>query len=218
MLLGGVAVRQWRCTSGADACGVTDRSAPYTPPPPPTGIFVYDETAMTIGSPEHLALVADATGANGPLQKGTVTFNNTPDLTCEAFIIDPPGYESVPMPMGGAIVCALGRKFRVELTDDTRWFHTWSAPDTLIDGGSGTSETFVLGNPSQQGGALCACQLAEGADLPAIGLSVATGRYKPLASSKKAAHVLHTGNSPGYLMNSTCPSMNKTFPPPGTWL
>jgi hypothetical protein len=43
------------------------------------------------------------------------------------------------------------------------------------------------------------------------------GRDGPMYSMNEA-HVLHTGYLPGYLMNSTCPSMNRTFPPPGTWL
>jgi hypothetical protein len=105
---------------------------------------------MTIGSPEHLALLADATGANGRFEKGTVTFNNTLGLAYETTIVAPSGYESVPMPMGSAIACALGSKFRVKLTDDTRWFHTWSAPGTPIDGSPGTSETFIPGKSSQQ--------------------------------------------------------------------
>ena len=96
--------------------------------------------------------MADATGENGPLQKGTVTFANNGGLSIEAVIINPSGFESVPMPVGSPITCALGREFRVTAKGDTRWFKTWYAPDTLIAGSPATSETFILGNSSQQVG------------------------------------------------------------------
>jgi len=122
----------------------------YKPPPPPDGTFVHDGNSIDIDSLEHQALVADATGANEPLDKTTVTFGLVDDLSYDAFVIDPPGFASVPMPQGTAITCALGRKFRVKLTGDTRWFKTWTAEDTLIHGSPSTSETFILGNATQQ--------------------------------------------------------------------
>jgi len=81
-----------------------------------------------------------------------VTFSNNAELSVEAVIINPSGFESVPMPVGSAITCALGREFRVTAKGDTRWFKTWYAPDTLIAGSPATSETFILGNSSQQVG------------------------------------------------------------------
>jgi hypothetical protein len=134
------------------ASSATDANDIYTPPPPADGTFVYDGDVIQEGSAEHQALIEDATGENGPLQKGTVTFSNNGELSVEAVIIDPSGFDSVPMPTGSATTCALGRKFRVTVKGDTRWFKMWSAANNLIDGSPATSETFILGNSSQQVG------------------------------------------------------------------
>ena len=62
-----------------------------------------------------------------------------------AYVVDPPGFETVPLP-SGSFTCALGREIRVEVRGDTRWFKTWHAPNTLIDGSPEQSEVFRLGN------------------------------------------------------------------------
>ncbi|MGI6461874.1 MAG: hypothetical protein ACOX5J_17620 [Candidatus Hydrogenedentales bacterium] len=62
-----------------------------------------------------------------------------------AYVVDPPGFETVPLP-SGSFTCALGREIRVEVRGDTRWFKTWHAPNTLIDGSTEESEVFRLGN------------------------------------------------------------------------
>lgn len=127
----------------------TDPDDTYTPPPPQGGTFVYDGEAMTVGSTEHAALIEDATGANGPLIKGSITFVDNGLLKINAVIIDPSGFDTVPMPVGSAVTCALGRKFRITVDGDLRWFEEWNVPDTLVDGSDSTSETFIFGNASQ---------------------------------------------------------------------
>ena len=65
-----------------------------------------------------------------------------------AYVVDPPGFETVPLP-SGSFTCALGRAIRVEVQGDTRWFKTWYAPNTLMDGSTEESEVFRLGNLNQ---------------------------------------------------------------------
>jgi len=127
----------------------TDPEDSYTPPPPAPGTFEYNDNVIQEGSAEHQALIAQATGANGPLAKGTITFMNNSPVTIEAVVIDPPGFDSVPMPVGAAITCALGRKFRVSAKGDTRWFDTWAAEHTLIHGSAAPTETFTFGASTQ---------------------------------------------------------------------
>ncbi len=50
-----------------------------------------------------------------------------------AYVVDPPGFETVPLP-SGSFTCALGRAIRVEVQGDTRWFKTWYAPNMHISG------------------------------------------------------------------------------------
>ncbi len=53
-----------------------------------------------------------------------------------AYVVDPPGFETVPLP-SGSFTCAQRREIRVEVRSATRWFKTWHAPNTLIDGSRG---------------------------------------------------------------------------------
>ncbi|MCP4641039.1 MAG: hypothetical protein GY851_11425, partial [bacterium] len=64
--------------------------------------FEHDGVVYTVGSAGHIALVEEATGANDPdLTKTSVTFHSVSDGTTNmgftAYVIDPPGYEDVPL-------------------------------------------------------------------------------------------------------------------------
>jgi len=49
-------------------------------------------------------------------------------------------HPTVPLP-AGPFTCALGRAIRVEVQGDTRWFTTWYAPNTLMDGSTEKAAT-----------------------------------------------------------------------------
>ncbi|MCP4642916.1 MAG: hypothetical protein GY851_20890, partial [bacterium] len=119
--------------------------------------FEHDGVVYTVGSAGHIALVEEATGANDPdLTKTSVTFHSvgdgTTNMSFTAYVLDPPGYEDVPL-TDWVLTVALGREIRVELDGDDadkKWFKTWGASNTLINGSPLTTEVFRLGNANQQ--------------------------------------------------------------------
>ena len=114
--------------------------------------FIYEDVVYRLGSVEHLILTGMATGSDSVyLPKTTLTLASAAgDGQCAfvAYVVDPPGFETVPLP-SGSFTCALGRAIRVEVQGDTRWFKTWYAPNTLMDGSTEESEVFRLGNLNQ---------------------------------------------------------------------
>jgi len=119
------------------------------------GTFTYKDEVIQIGSEKHKAIVVDATGADSEyLSKGKVTLVDKGDkvMSFDAYVTDPPGFESVPLPKNTQFVCALGRELRLNLIGDARekrHFRVWQVSNTMIDGSNKTSETLRLGNPEQ---------------------------------------------------------------------
>ncbi|MDY0034203.1 MAG: hypothetical protein RBT84_19755, partial [FCB group bacterium] len=114
--------------------------------------FIYEDVVYRLGSVEHLILTGMATGSDSAyLPKTTLTLASAAgegQCAFAAYVVDPPGFETVPLP-SGSFTCALGRAIRVEVQGDTRWLKTWYAPNTLMDGSTEESEVFRLGNLNQ---------------------------------------------------------------------
>ena len=103
----------------------------------------------------YSAIVDEATGVNNSnLAQTTITLtagDNSSAMDFDAYIMDPPGFENIALPMG-AVPCAKGRKLRLVLSEggeDTRWFDRWSVPNTFVNGRDDTSVDFRLGNSNQ---------------------------------------------------------------------
>ena len=118
-------------------------------------VFVTADDVVQFGSAQHMAVLAEATGANlAYLPKTSLTLGTTtgPDLKYDANVVDPPGFENVPLTKGQASTFAKGRQIRVTLKGTKRekkWFKKWYAPNTLVDGMPNRSVTMRLGNDEQ---------------------------------------------------------------------
>ena len=91
--------------------------------------------------------LAEALGQNSGYDMRSVAFNAAGGLDFDAFVVSPGGYENSPLPKNTALSIANGREIRVVLNESDeskRWFATWSADGTLIDGSPKHSVTFTV--------------------------------------------------------------------------
>ena len=118
-------------------------------------VFVTADDVIQLDSAKHLAVLAEATGANSAyIPTTTLTIGSTTgtDLKFDANVVDPPGFENVPLTKNQAFTCAKGRQIRVTMKGTERekkWFKTWNAPGTLVNGTPSRSMVFRLGNNQQ---------------------------------------------------------------------
>ena len=118
-------------------------------------VYIAADDVIQLGSAKHLGVLAEATGANSAyIPTTTLTIGSTTgtDLKFDANVVDPPGFENVPLTKNQAFTCAKGRQIRVTMKGTERekkWFKTWNAPGTLVNGTPSRSMVFRLGNNQQ---------------------------------------------------------------------
>ena len=118
-------------------------------------VYIAADDVIQLGSAKHLAVLAEATGANSAyIPTTTLTIGSTTgtDLKFDANVVDPPGFENVPLTKNQAFTCAKGRQIRVTMKGTERekkWFKMWNAQGTLVNGTPSRSMVFRLGNDQQ---------------------------------------------------------------------
>ncbi len=111
------------------------------------------EKPVDVATPEGQQLLAEATGQNESYaEKAIVTFvgrdkKRPSDLPIEVHVVEPPGFENLPLPLNTPMEIITGTSIRVtvmDIGDSRKLFRIWSAPNTLIDGSNQVSTTFTV--------------------------------------------------------------------------